>query len=205
MADQAPAATKRCAPVWPKDSLRVAFGVIWGIDAVLKWLPGFKDSYMSTIMGIRDGQPHWLRFWFDFWINLQHPAATFFWALVATAESLIALALIFGFARKLTYLSAIGFSLLIWTTAERFGGPYTSGSSDIGTGIIYAVVFAGLLALSYYAGVARYSVDYYLEKRISWWWRVAEMRRPEPVEPVAAAAEPPAVTALSSDSDRRSA
>jgi nitrite reductase (NO-forming) len=167
-----------CRPAWPKDALRIAFGVIWLIDATLKWLPGFKDSYMSTIMGIRDGQPQWLRWWFDFWINLQHPAATFFWALVATVETLIALALIFGFARKLTYISAIVFSLLVWATAEGFGGPYTSGASDIGTAIIYAVVFAGLLALNYYAGPSRYSVDYYLERRYSWWWKLAEMRRP---------------------------
>jgi hypothetical protein len=34
------------------------------------------------------------------------------------------------------------------------------------------------MALSYYSGVARFSVDYYLEHRITWWWRVAEMRRP---------------------------
>jgi nitrite reductase (NO-forming) len=72
------------------------------------------------------------------------------------------------------------FSLLIWSTAEGFGGPYTSGASDVGTALIYAVVFAGLLALSYYAGPARYSLDYYLEKKISWWWRIAEMRRPGP-------------------------
>jgi nitrite reductase (NO-forming) len=137
---------------------------------------------------LRDGQPSWLRWWFDFWINLQHPAITFFWALVATCETLIALALISGFARKVTYLAAIVFSLLIWSTAEGFGGPYTSGASDIGTAIIYAVVFAGLLALSYYAGPARYSADYYLEKKITWWWRVAELRRPG--APAAAARAP---------------
>ena len=171
-------ASGRCAPAWPKDALRIGFGVIWLIDALLKWLPGFKDSYMSTIMSIRAGQPGWLQPWFQFWINLQHPAVTFFWVLVATCETLIALALIFGFARKLTYCAAIAFSLVIWSTAEGFGGPYTSGASDIGTAIIYAVVFAGLLALSYYAGPARYSADYYLEKKISWWWRIAEMRRP---------------------------
>ncbi|MDA8356137.1 MAG: DoxX family membrane protein [Actinomycetota bacterium] len=180
MADTPATAERRCTPAWPKDALRVTFGVIWLIDAILKWLPGFKDSYMSTIMGIAKGQPSWLRPWFDFWIRLQHPAATFFWALVATVESLIALALILGFARKLTYIGAIVFSLLIWSTAEGFGGPYTSGASDIGTAIIYAVVFAGLLALSYYAGPARYSLDYYLERRISWWWKVAELRRPVP-------------------------
>ncbi len=155
--------------------------MIWAIDATLKWLPGFKDRYMATIMGIATGQPAWLRAWFDFWIRLQHPAATFFWALVATAESLIALALIFGVVRKLTYLSAIALSLLIWSTAEGFGGPYTAGSSDIGTAVLYAIVFAGLLALSYYAGPARYSLDYHLERRISWWWHLAELRRPAPV------------------------
>jgi nitrite reductase (NO-forming) len=184
-------ASGRCEPAWPKDALRIGFGVIWLIDALLKWLPGFKDSYMSTIMGIKAGQPGWLQPWFQFWISLQHPAVTFFWALVATAETLIALALIFGFARKLTYLAAIVFSLLIWSTAEGFGGPYTSGASDIGTAVIYSVVFAGLLALSYYAGPARYSVDFYLEKKISWWWRIAEMRRPVLAEAAAAAGDAP--------------
>jgi nitrite reductase (NO-forming) len=185
---------RRCAP-WPKDALRIGFGVIWLIDAILKWLPGFRASYMDTIMGIRDGQPFWLRWWFDSWINLQHPAITFFWALVATAETLIALALIAGFARKATYIAAIAFSVMIWSTAEGFGGPYTSGSSDIGTGIIYAVVFAGPLALSYYASPARYSADYYLEKKISWWWRVAELRRPDAPAAVTLAPESAAVSA----------
>ena len=107
--------------------------------------------------------------------------------LAAVIEPLIAVALIIGFARKLTYLSAIAFSLLIWGTAEGFGGPYTSGASDIGTAIIYAVVFAGLLMLSYYGGPARYSADYYLEKKISWWWRIAETRRPVPAQAPAVA------------------
>jgi hypothetical protein len=65
-------ASRGCAP-WPKDALRIGFGVIWLIDAILKWLPGFRA-----------------------------------------------------------------------------------------------------------AGPARYSADYYLEQKISWWWRVAELRRPVP-------------------------
>ena len=81
------------------------------------------------------------------------PHLTFFAYLIAVVETLIALALIAGFARKITYSAAIVFSLLIWATAEGFGGPYTSGASDVGTAIIYAVVFAALLALSYYAAV----------------------------------------------------
>jgi nitrite reductase (NO-forming) len=173
---------------WPKDALRIGFGLIWLIDAILKWLPGFRSGYMDTIMGQADGQPGWLKPWFHFWINLQHPQAASFAYLVATVETLIAVALIAGFARKLTYLSAIVFSLLIWATAEGFGGPYTSGAADIGTAIIYALVFTALLTLSAYAGPARYSVDYYLEQKISWWWRVAEVRRPAPAPVPAEAA-----------------
>jgi nitrite reductase (NO-forming) len=183
-------ASGRCAPAWPRDALRITFGVIWLIDATLKWLPGFRTSYMSVIMAEAQGQPGWLRPWFNFWIRVQHPDAIFLAYLAAIIETLIALALIAGFARKLTYISAIVFSLLIWGTAEGFGGPYTTGASDIGTAVIYAVVFAGLLAISYYAGPARYSADYYLDQKISWWWRVAEARRPAPASVIPAASEP---------------
>jgi nitrite reductase (NO-forming) len=181
----------RPIPTWPKDALRISFGVIWLIDAILKWLPGFRSGYMDAIMGEAQGQPGWLKPWFDFWINLQHPRVTFFAYLVAAAETLIAVAVILGFARKLSYSAAIIFSLLIWGTAEGFGGPYTSGAADIGTAVIYAVVFGGLLLLSYYAGPARYSVDYYLEKKVAWWWRVAEFRRPAPAPSVAQPAQAP--------------
>ena len=175
----------RDRPLWPKDALRITFGAIWLVDAILKWLPGFRRDYMSTIMGQAQGQPGWLKPWFDFWINLQHGRSVFFADLVATGETLIALALIFGFARKITYISATIFSFLIWMTAEGFGGPYTAGAADVGTALIYALVFICLIALSYYAGVARFSVDYYMEHRITWWWKLAEMRHPmDKVDPV---------------------
>jgi hypothetical protein len=146
-------ASGRGIPLWPKDALRITFGVIWLIDATLKWLPGFRSDYMSMIMGAGQGQPGWLHWWFN---------------------------------------PAVAFSVLIWATAEGFGGPYTSGSADIGTAVIYAVVFVGLLALMAYSGPARYSVDYYLEKKISWWWKVAEIRRPVQDVPAPAA---PVITA----------
>ena len=184
--------SQRTIPAWPKDALRISFGVVWAIDAALKWAPGFRTGYMDAIRGAGDGQPGWLHPWFNFWTNLQAPHP-YFWAdLVAVLETLIAVALIVGFARKTTYVSAIAFSMLIWATAEGFGGPYTSGAADIGTAIIYALVFAGLLALSAYTGTARYSVDHWLEQRVSWWWKVAEVRRPTPDEPPAVVAQPTA-------------
>jgi hypothetical protein len=70
----------------------------------------------------------------------------------------------------------------VWMIPEGFGGPYMSGASDIGTSVIYVVVFAGLLTLAYYTGPDPYSVDYHLEKTVDWWWRVAEVRRPVPAQ-----------------------
>lgn len=66
---QGPMASRRCASAWPKDVLRVTFGAIWLIDAMLKWLPGFRDSYMSVITAEAQGQPGWLQPWFHFWIG----------------------------------------------------------------------------------------------------------------------------------------
>jgi uncharacterized membrane protein YphA (DoxX/SURF4 family) len=166
---------------WSKDALRIGFGLIWAIDATLKWLPGFRNSFGQTMNGLADGQPAWLRPWFDLWGGMGHTEALMFAYLIAVTETAIALAVIFGFARKITYIVAAGYSLMLWAVAEGFGGPYQSGATDIGTGVIYAVVFLGLLVLSAYTGPDPHSVDYHLEQRIPWWWRIAEMRRPEPV------------------------
>jgi len=41
MTDTSKQTEARCRTAWPKDALRIAFGIIWLIDATLKWLPGF--------------------------------------------------------------------------------------------------------------------------------------------------------------------
>ncbi len=156
-------------------AVRIAFGVVWLVDATLKWRPGFRSGYFDLVTEGADGQPAWLKPWFHFWIHLMAPRATFFAYLVTVTETLIALALILGFARKLTYVAGIAFSLLVWATAEGFGGPYTSGASDIGTAIIYALVFGSLLVLNAQSGPARYSLDALIERRVSWWYRIAEV------------------------------
>jgi nitrite reductase (NO-forming) len=74
--------------------------------------------------------------------------------------------------------------VVIWAAAEGFGGPYTSGASDIGTAIIYALVFMCLLTLAAYTGPDTYSVDHYLEKKISLWHKIAELGRPAQQQPV---------------------
>ncbi len=97
----------------------------------------------------------------------------------AITESLLAVALISGFARKSVYIVGVCYSLLIWAVGEGFGAPYQSGSTDVGAAIIYTFVFVALLLMDR-QGANDHSLDALLETRISWWHRVAEMGRPTP-------------------------
>jgi len=152
--------------------LRLLFGGIWAIDAVMKWLPGFRKGFVVDIMGAAQDQPHWLGWWFNFWMNPLMSHHTFFAYLTAVVETLIALALLFGFVRKPAYILGAVFSLLIWGIGEGFGGPYTNGSTDIGAAVMYAVVFYALYLLEQ-AAPDSWSVDRLLEKKIAWWKAVS--------------------------------
>jgi nitrite reductase (NO-forming) len=165
---------KAPVPVWPKSAVRVAFGLIWAVDAAFKWRSGFRHEFLHMIKQAGEGQPAWLHWWFSFWSGVitPHPQV---WAYgIAVVETLIALAIIFGFARKVTYVVTILIALLIWGVAEGFGGPYSASSTDIGAACIYAVVGFALLVLNLETGSSRYSVDYLIEKRVSWWHWIAE-------------------------------
>ena len=84
--------------------------------------------------------------------------------LLATTETAIAVLLILGLLSNLSYVVGILLALGIWSTAEGFGGPYKPGeSTDIGTAIIYAIVFAILLFVS--AG-RYYGLDQWLTPRL---------------------------------------
>lgn len=157
-------------------TLRIVFGVMWAIDATFKWLPAFRNGFMDQITSAAQGQPSWLNPWFNFWTHSLGHNPQLFAVLTAIIETLIALALLFGFARRTTYLSAAFFSLIIWGVAEGFGGPYTSASTDIGTAVIYAVVFFSLYGLDSLAVPPKWAVDNYLTKKITWWSKIANPR-----------------------------
>jgi thiosulfate dehydrogenase (quinone) large subunit len=72
-------------------------------------------------------------------------------------ETAIAIALIVGAFTNLTALVGVLLSVVIWSTAEGFGGPYDAGSTDVGTAIIYPLVFVGLFLSSagLYYGINR--------------------------------------------------
>lgn len=136
--------------------LRILFGIVWGIDAWFKWQPDFINNFTTYLSGAQDGQPWPIHHWIVFWTNTVGIDPTFFAYATAVGETAIAIALIVGAFSNLTAVVGILLSIVIWTTAEGFGGPYVAGSTDIGAAIIYPLVFAGLFLSS--AGLF-YGVD----------------------------------------------
>ncbi len=163
-------------------SLRIIFGVIWLIDAALKWSPTFFGQYLAMLKAGAHGQPAWLMPWFHIWIAMVTPHPQTWAFATALIETVTALGLIFGFAQKIGYAIGILFSLAIWSTAEGFGGPYTPGATDIGTSIIYALVFLYLAAMQYLEGLPAWSVDRWLIQRRPTWQRFADFVRPSAID-----------------------
>ncbi len=176
---------------WPgiaTTALRVAFGIIWMVAAAFTWLPDFAAHYVGYLHNAAQGQPGWNAWWFAFWIGLVTPHAALFTLLTRLAVSAIAIALVIGFGGRTLYALGALFSLLVWSTAEGFGGPYAVGVSNIGTAITYVLIFLALIGLHYRAGLVPYSLDYLIEQRWPRWQKVAEWS--------GASAPPPAPAAL---------
>ncbi|MGE5223643.1 MAG: multicopper oxidase domain-containing protein [Omnitrophica WOR_2 bacterium] len=159
-------------------AVRAAFGLIWAINAYLTWQPGFSAHYVGYLQNASNGQPVWLQPWFSAWLGLVTPAAGIFVWLTRIIETLIAIGLLFGLGRKWIYGIGAIFSLLIWSTAEGFGGPYTSGVTNFGPALVYVLVFIALIIMDRELGKSPYSLDFYIEKRFPGWERIAEWAPP---------------------------
>ncbi len=154
----------------------IVFGIIWGIDGYLKFLPGLAGSLGSMINSAAIGQPSWLQPWFSFWSSQVASNAQLWVYLVGVLELCLAFSLITGFLRKTAYTGGFLLSFFIWAVPEGFGGAIGPGSTDIGTGIVYAMVFLFLLMLNATHGTNPYTLDAKIEKKIKWWKALAELR-----------------------------
>ncbi len=150
--------------------IRILFGIIWLIDSYFKWQTPFLTGFSSYIAS--NNQLPILKLWYEFWSNIININPSLFAYSVATLETLTALGLIFGFAKKIGYVIASILALLIWGVAEGFGGPYSASSTDIGTGIIYFLVFVCLYYISTIS-TDYLSIDYILSKRITFWKKIS--------------------------------
>lgn len=124
--------------------LRIVFGCIWAVDAYFKWQPTFLNNFTNYLTMGAQGQPALVQAWIDLWVHTVNVDPHFFAIAAALAETAIAIGLLFGLLTKIATAGGIAMTLVIWSTAEGFGGPYVAGSTDIGAAIIYVLVFIAL-------------------------------------------------------------
>lgn len=152
-------------------ALRICFGLVWVVAAWLKWQPSFISNFGSMIAGVADGQPGPVQAWIKFWVMIVSINPSLIAYGSAVVETLIAAFLVLGIFSNLTYIVGIVYTLGIWSVAEGFGGPYTPGqSTDVGTGLPYAILFGVLLCISagsYFAG------DQWLTPKLGRWGLLA--------------------------------
>jgi nitrite reductase (NO-forming) len=154
----------------------IFFGAIWAVDAYFKWQPAFQRHFVGLIQSGATNQPGWLHSWYQFWSTslAPHPAAYAYG--VAVIETIIAAAMILGFARKLLYICGAIYSLGVWAVPEGFGNIQRAASTDLGPSIAYVAVFVALLALDSCAGTRPFSLDALIERGFPGWRHVAEVR-----------------------------
>jgi uncharacterized membrane protein YphA (DoxX/SURF4 family) len=179
-----------------KTIFRVLLGIAWFTDGILKFTSGFVNSFLGSVQASQANAPGWLSGWFSFWATQASSNAAAIVYTVGTFEIALGLALLFGFMRKIAYIGGVVLGLLIWAVPEGFGGPYQTGAggTDIGTGIIYAIAFLGLIVINAMYGPSRFSLDFYIERKFPRWAKLAEFGSP----PSAGTAEPPAGAAAPS-------
>jgi nitrite reductase (NO-forming) len=157
--------------------MRVIFGTFWLIDGYLKLQPGMVQAFPDLIKGVASGQPTWLSGWFSFWETMTASNAAPAVYSIAALELALGACLVLGLMRKLAYMASFFYSLVIWSVPEGFGGPYGPGSTDIGTGVVYALVSLLFLLIIGIFGPSPYSLDYLIEKRFPVWKRLTELKR----------------------------
>jgi len=145
---------------------RIAFGLVWCINAYFKWQPAFADNFVGYIKETLDSQPPIIQSWLNLWIKVVSINPLLFARLVALGESAIAIGLLIGLFSNLAYAGGALLSFVIWAVPEGFGGPYTTGATDVGAGIIYIFVFVGLFLLS--AG-QYYGLDKTIRNKLGRW------------------------------------
>jgi thiosulfate dehydrogenase (quinone) large subunit len=155
----------RASSGWMKSIgvLRILFGIVWAVDAWYKWQPGFLNNITQYFTRHMNGQMPLAHTWINLWLTIIKMNPHAFGYIAALSETAIALALIIGLFSNLTYIAGGILSLIIWSTAEGFGGPYHPGATDMGTSIVYTFVFA-ILFLT--AASRYYSVDRYLVTKL---------------------------------------
>ena len=146
----------------------------WLIDGAMKFIWLSPTDVVNLVQSAGQGQPAWLAPWYNFWGAFVSSNPSLMLYGVGLWELILGFTLVFGLLRKLSYLSGILLSLLIYSIDEGLGGPYGAGSTDIGAAIIYVLVYLALIALESATASNRFTLDSAVERRFGAWRKISE-------------------------------
>ena len=150
-------------------ALRLLVGSILAVDATLQFLPGAPPQVAYLlVVGAGQNRPA-LSWWFSYWAGVIAADPGLWWYGTGILMACLATCLILGVARRLAYVVGFLFSLMLWAVPNGFGGPYAAPNTDIGAGLLYAVLFLVLLQMDSVSGAARLAGDAAVERRWSAW------------------------------------
>lgn len=147
--------------------VRIIFGVIWTIDAIFKFLPGFVHGQTLTkeLGAGADIQTPIIHQWIQLWSNAASLSPPAFAIGTGVIEVLIAAGLLIGAFSNLVFLGSAIWSFAIWSAAEGFHLPWSKpGITDLGPSVGYIVAS---LVLFFAAAGATWSVDGWLRPRMA--------------------------------------
>lgn len=125
--------------------VRILFGLVWAVDAVFKWGPEIHLHIIDVLTQAQAGQPAFEWAWIQLWVQVASLNPVLFGTLIAILETMLALSLITGVFSHAALYCGVLFSFLIWSVPQGLGGPYTPGSMDVDSGIIYLLLFVALI------------------------------------------------------------
>ncbi len=132
---------------WALGLARLLFGAVCLVNLVLHLDPAYREHFVAMIAADwAPGQPVWLMAYGHAMAALvTNLGVGIVVSMMVALEALLAFSLLSGW--QLHRLAWVGlfYNLWLWSTVGGLGGPYTTGATDPGTAIVYALGFALVL------------------------------------------------------------
>lgn len=146
--------------------IRIAFGLVWAVDAAFKWLPGFVHGQVLAHQFAIHNQVTTpvIHQWIQLWSHVAAASPPGFAIGTAVVETLIALGLLSGTFSNAVFIGSAIYSFGIWSAAEAFGLPWNApGITDVGPSVGYVIAS---LALFCCAAGTTWSVDQVIRPKL---------------------------------------
>ena len=126
--------------------LRVAFGVVWLINAWFQGESVYLGHFLDWFATSPAHESPWLHSYAAWLVQaIQHVGAGPVGTAIVVVDVLLALSLLTGLWLRVVGWIGVLYGLFVWSAMGALGEPYTIGATDPGPGIVYAIAFLTII------------------------------------------------------------